>query len=107
MAFSDPHRYRVDPNPPFGKGRSRVGSGAKAVPSPLVVGNVEVQQVEAKVSALIPEYDQVKVTARNGNEYVLTNHTEGVTLRDLTVGQWLSCVVTRRLPRVLSAELVA
>ena len=66
----------------------------------------ETHKVEAVVFALIPEFWQVKVRDDAGHIYALTRMTLGVDLRALHEGQRIVCTVTRRLPRVLSAEFV-
>ena len=64
-------------------------------------------QVEAVVLALIPAYHQVKVRDAAGHLYTLTHKTLGVDLASLREGQHVLCTVTRRLPRVLIAAVVA
>ena len=65
------------------------------------------RQVEATVLALVPEYHLVKVRSQDGHQYSLTRHTRGVNLADLHEGQKLLCTVTRRLPRVLTTQILA
>ena len=65
------------------------------------------RQVEATVFALIPEYHQVKVGTRDGHVYSLTERSRGVRLDALREGQRLAGKVTRRLLRVVSAEVLA
>ena len=67
----------------------------------------QTHKVEAVVFALIPEFEQVKVRDEAGHIYALTPMTRGVDLLALHEGQRVVCTVTRRLPRVLSAEAVA
>src|SRR5690349_7626141 len=62
--------------------------------------------LKAEVSALVPEFDLVKVKTLDGREFVITRQTAGVKLDDLRVGQALTCRITRELPRVVSAGAV-
>ena len=71
------------------------------------LGGEETRKVETVVFALIPEFEQVKVRDDAGHIYALTPMTRGVDLLALHEGQRIVCTVTRRLPRVLSAEAVA
>ena len=71
------------------------------------LGGEETREVETVVFALIPEFEQVKVRDDAGHIYALTPMTRGVDLLALHEGQRIVCTVTRRLPRVLSAEAVA
>ena len=71
------------------------------------LGGEETREVETVVFALIPEFEQVKVRDDAGHVYALTPLTRGVDLLALHEGQRIVCTVTRRLPRVLSAEAVA
>jgi hypothetical protein len=64
-------------------------------------------QIEVYVTALIPEFQQVKVKDYEGRQYALTERTAGVDLQGLRQGQRLVCTVTRILPRVLQAEEAA
>ncbi len=70
-------------------------------------GGDKARKVEAVVFALIPEFDQVKVRDGEGRVYALTRKTRGIDLLALHEGQRIVCTVTRKLPRVLSAEAVA
>jgi hypothetical protein len=54
-----------------------------------------------------PARSQVKVRDAEGHVYALTRKAQGVDLLALHEGQRVVCTVTRRLPRVLSAEAVA
>ena len=63
--------------------------------------------VRATVFALIPEFEQVLVRDDDGFQYTLTPRTAGIELGALQKGQGVFCTVTRRLPRVLSAQRVA
>ena len=63
--------------------------------------------VRATVFALIPEFEQVLVRDDEGYQYTLTPRTAGVELGALQEDQGVFCTVTRRLPRVLSAQPVA
>ena len=67
----------------------------------------ETREVDTVVIALIPEFHQVQVRDREGHLYALTSKTRGVDLLALHEGQRIVCVVTRKLPRVLSAQAVA
>ena len=67
----------------------------------------ETREVDTVVIALIPEFHQVQVRDREGHLYALTSKTRGVDLLALHEGQRIVCVVTRKLPRVLSAKAVA
>lgn len=63
--------------------------------------------VGVTVLALIPEYHQVEVVDKMGRHYSLTEHTQGINLAELKEGQKLACRVTKRLPRVLAATVLA
>lgn len=69
-------------------------------------GDNGTRKVETVVVALIPEFHQVQVRDREGHTYALTAKTRGVDLLALHEGQRIVCVVTRKLPRVLSAQAV-
>ena len=69
-------------------------------------GVEETRRVEVTVVALIPEYRQVKSSDEEGHSYVLTRRTSGIDLTSLHEGQRLTCIVTRHLPRVLSASTI-
>jgi hypothetical protein len=86
---------------------SRVQASAARDGDSRAADGEDFRQVEATVFALIPEYHQVKVRARDGHVYSLTERTRGVRLDALREGQRLACKVTRRLPRVVSAEVLA
>jgi len=70
-------------------------------------GVTETRRVDTVVFALIPEFEQVKVRDAEGHVYALTRKTQGLDLLALHEGQRVVCTVTRRLPKVLSAEAVA
>lgn len=70
-------------------------------------GGDETHEVDTVVFALIPEFQQVKVRDREGRFYALTSKTRGVDLLALYEGQRIVCVVTRTLPRVVHAQVVA
>ena len=72
-----------------------------------LTGDDETREVETVVVALIPEFHQVQVRDREGHLYALTRMTRGIDLLALHEGQRIVCVVTRKLPRVLSAQAVA
>jgi hypothetical protein len=64
--------------------------------------------VEAVVTVLIPEFEQVEVETRDGRSLAITEHTKGVPWASLRVGQRLSCRVRGVLtPEVVSASLLA
>lgn len=66
----------------------------------------EVQKVVATVYVCVPEFELVLVRDAEGNQYALTHRTAGIKLTDLVEGQRIECVVTLRLPRVLSASVI-
>lgn len=67
-----------------------------------------VATVEAVVTTLVPEFEQVEVETRDGRSFAITEHTEGVPWATLRVGQRLSCRVRGLLtPEVVSASLLA
>lgn len=76
--------------------RAHAGSG----------GVEETRRVEVVVVALIPEYHQASARDEEGHLYALTRHTSGIDLTSLHEGQKLTCIVTRHLPRVLSASTI-
>ena len=64
--------------------------------------------VEAVVTVVVPEFEQVEVETRDGRSFAITQHTEGVPWDTLRVGQRLSCRVRGMLtPEVVSASLLA
>ena len=65
----------------------------------------ETKDIEVKVTAIIPEYQQARVETTDGTHYALTRTTEGVNYADLIVGQKLDCTVTTIQPRVVRASL--
>ncbi len=81
----------------------RLAPGPDAIPA----GHEETMDVQTMVFAVIPKYHQVKVRSEDGHVYSLTRKTQGVRLDALREGQRVVCRVTRRLPRVLSAEVLA
>jgi hypothetical protein len=60
------------------------------------------RQVDATVIALIPEYHQAKIRADDGQTYAINERTPGISFSSLRKGQHLRCVVTLKLPRVLT-----
>lgn len=69
--------------------------------------NIETYIVDTTVVALIPEFHQANVRSFDGHLYAITKRTSGINLESLHEGQEVRCTVTRRLPRVLAAELIA
>jgi hypothetical protein len=67
----------------------------------------QTRTVDTVVFALIPEFEQAKVRDSEGHVYALTRETRGVDVGALHEGQRVVCTVTRKLPRVLSAEAIA
>ena len=67
----------------------------------------ETQLVEVTVLAVILEFDQVLAEDAKGNRYAITRRTKGIELDLLREGQRITCRVTVKLPRVLSATLVS
>lgn len=64
--------------------------------------------VEAVVTVLVPEFEQVEVETRDGRSFAITQRTQGVPWATLRVGQRLSCRVRGMLtPEVVSASLLA
>jgi hypothetical protein len=69
--------------------------------------NIETFIVDTTVVALIPEFHQASVRSPDGHLYAITKRTAGVEYQTLHEGQEVRCTITRRLPRVLAAELIA
>jgi hypothetical protein len=69
--------------------------------------SVETHDVMTTVIALVPEFHQAKVRTADGHLYAITERTPGIRLQSLREGQHVRCTVSRRLPRVLAAELIA
>lgn len=63
----------------------------------------EVCVVDGTVFACIPEFEVVMLRTVDDFELALTPDTEGIDLGGPQIGQRVTCVVTRRLRRVLSA----
>jgi hypothetical protein len=67
-----------------------------------------VHTVEAAVTVLVPEFEQVELETTDGYALAITEHTAGVDWRTLRKGQRLSCHVRGVLtPKVLSASILA
>lgn len=67
-----------------------------------------VHTVEAVVTVLVPEFEQVELESADGFAFAITEHTEGIDWRTLRKGQRLSCRVRGVLtPKVLSASILA
>ena len=66
----------------------------------------DVHEVDMTVIALVPEYRLAFAQDARKHQYAVTRRTQGVRLDELTEGTRLRCVVTNRLPRVLSATVV-
>ena len=64
------------------------------------------ERVVTVVFACVPEFELVYVRAPDGRQFALTPQTDGISLPTLREGQRVECIVTRRLSRVLSAELL-
>lgn len=63
--------------------------------------------VRTKVSAVLPEFKQVRVATAGGFQYAITDKTSGVDWSILQVGQFVDCTVTESaVPRVLEAHVV-
>jgi hypothetical protein len=63
--------------------------------------------IEATVIALVPEFHLAKIRTQDGHLYSLGEHTPGIVLSQVSEGQRYRCEVTKRLPRVLQATLIA
>jgi hypothetical protein len=90
-----PVRHPVVPRP-----ATRTKASAPAANEP-------VEELRARVTAVIPEYHVVHVETAEGRGLALTDRTHGIKLSQLRVGQLLDCVVTLSQPRVLQARTVA
>lgn len=67
----------------------------------------ETKVVVGTVVAVVPEYKQVKVQARDGHLFAITTKARGdVPASSLHEGQKVRCTVTLRLPRVLQFQLI-
>ena len=64
-----------------------------------------VETGEVTVLAVVPEFHLAKVAAPHGRHFSITRHTVGLQPDDLREGQPVSCLATRRLPRVVRAQL--
>lgn len=62
-------------------------------------------EIEAKVLALVYDYHLAKIETADGNQYSITDHTEGVDWAELKEGQKVFCVIDSKLPRVLKARI--
>lgn len=69
-------------------------------------GGEAVVRIDATVFASVMEFELVLVRTHDGYQYALTRQTVGVLLEDLREGQRVSCLVTRRMPRVLAATVL-
>ena len=91
-------------NPPNTTGFYRAGQPAADVR--VVAGRP--REVEVRVFALLPEFNQARVRTTDGSEfeYAITRHTRGVRVADLQEGQRLLCIVTPPPERIESARLL-
>jgi hypothetical protein len=66
----------------------------------------DTRQVDAKVIALVPQFKIAKIRSADGHLYSINENTPGVRLSELEKGKFLHITVTKRLARVLRAELL-
>jgi len=62
--------------------------------------------VEVEVLEILDHFKLAHVLTAEGRVYGITPETPGVSYDELRPGQRLRCEVTRRLPRVVLAELL-
>ena len=74
-------------------------------PRPASGSHEPSHQVTTRVYACVPEFELVYVRTADSLQYVLTKDIAGVHLDELREGQVVECLVSMRLPRVLSAKL--
>lgn len=65
-----------------------------------------IDQITANVFACVLDFELVFVRTDDGHQYALTRQTAGVLLENLREGERVACVVTRRMPRVLTAQVL-
>jgi hypothetical protein len=73
---------------------------------PLIGEPEEVLELDAQVVVLWPQFNQVWLETREGNQLAITDKTEGVRVNSLREGQWLHLTITKELPRVLHASVI-
>lgn len=74
--------------------------------NPSTASSSPLFEVEAKVVAVLPDFNQVRVQVNDGHLYAVTRHTEGVNVAELQEGQRLLCIVTQHPVRVVHAHLI-
>lgn len=62
--------------------------------------------IEGEVKILMAYSGEAYVRVPNGNVYILNPSTPGIDFEKLQVGTKVSCEVTSRLTRVLSARII-
>lgn len=62
--------------------------------------------VDGEIKLYYPHLGEAYVRVPNGNVYLLKPNTPGITFDDLEVGMNVSCEVTYKLTRVLSAKII-
>src|SRR5690349_10946947 len=63
--------------------------------------------IEGEVIGVTPSFHQAQVETPDGRAYALTFRTPGISIEAVREGQRYRCLVTRRLAKVLRAELIA
>lgn len=74
-------------------------------PTPLPLPP-DAHEVDLTVFALIPEYSLAMTRDVRDHQYSVTRKTPGIKVDELRVGMRLRCVVTTRLARIPSGEVV-
>jgi hypothetical protein len=62
--------------------------------------------IDGEVKLLSPDTKEAYVRVPNGNVYILRSDTPGINFEELKIGTMVSCEVTLRLTRVLSARII-
>lgn len=68
--------------------------------------SADTHEVDLTVIALVPEYRLAITRDACGHQYSVTRRTQGINLDQLNEGTRLQCVVTNRLPRILSGKII-
>ena len=63
--------------------------------------------IEGEIIGVTPSFHQAQIETPDGRAFALTFRTPGIAIDAVRQGQRYRCLVTRRLAKVLRAELIA
>lgn len=90
--------------------RRPAGSRQASASSPTLLpfeSSSTAEVIEGEVIGIAPSFHQAQVETPDGRAYALTFRTPGISIDAVREGQRYRCLVTRRLAKVLRAELIA